>query len=237
MYTIAICDDDDLFCYQLEDYITQYCSEKNIPVQTEVFNTCETFKDCFSKGMRVDLLFLDIGFTSELSKGIELGNFIRSHPENETTQIVYISLKSQYALQLFRIKPLDFLIKPITPELVAETMDIFVRLFVDTNVHFHFLKNEKEHHIEVRNIFCLQSIGKRIHLFTTQGEYIYYGKLSDALKQLPENLFITVHKSFIVNMNYIIQRRTKEVILSNQMVVPVSHSKSSNLRDYMSRRR
>ena len=56
---------------------------------------CEYLKSSSS----VDLLFLDI----ELPKcnGVEVGKYIREKLENEETEIIYISSKTNYAMKLF----------------------------------------------------------------------------------------------------------------------------------------
>lgn len=63
------------------------------------------------EGACFDIVFLDI----ELPKisGIDIGKKIRDEMHDETTKIVYISGKDSYAMGLFDVRPLNFLIKPI----------------------------------------------------------------------------------------------------------------------------
>ena len=68
----------------------------------------------------MDLLFLDIELIN--TDGIKVGNFIREEMENMETDIVYISSNSSYAMNLFRLQPIDFLIKPLTEERIEEVM-------------------------------------------------------------------------------------------------------------------
>lgn len=64
------------------------------------------YRERFEKGNRVDLLFLDIELVQ--NNGIAVGNFIRNELEDMQTRIVYISSKESYAMQLFKVQPLDF---------------------------------------------------------------------------------------------------------------------------------
>lgn len=63
--------------------------------------------------MSIDLLFLDIEFHSESLNGVNIAQFLREQSEGQATQVVFVSSKSEYAMQLFQVRPLDFIIKPI----------------------------------------------------------------------------------------------------------------------------
>ena len=64
------------------------------------------YRERFEKGIELDLLFLDIELVQ--NNGIAVGNFIRNELEDMQTHIVYISSKESYAMQLFKVQPLDF---------------------------------------------------------------------------------------------------------------------------------
>lgn len=232
-YEIVICDDDNIFCFQLEDYLLQYCRDYDIPINVHIFHNGLHLKEFIADGKHVDLLFLDINLSDDENDGVTIGTFVRNLPEMELTQIVYISSGSQYAMQLFRIRPLDFLIKPITQEMVDRIMETYARLFIQTNTFFKYNIKKKECHVEVHSIIYFQSIAKRIRIVTKHGEIEYYGKLSDALAHLPENLFLCVHKSYVVNMSFVSEYRVDEIILSDGTSIPVSQSKRGALHEYM----
>ena len=61
---------------------------------------------------------LDIELIS--TNGIKVGKFIRDELENLEIAIVYISSKSSYAMNLFRVQPIDFLVKPIEKERIKK---------------------------------------------------------------------------------------------------------------------
>ena len=78
----------------------------------------------------MDILYLDIELF-EVS-GIDAGIFIRKQMENHTMQIIYISGKQSYAQQLFKVQPMDFLVKPIEEEKIEETLALALRLSGET---------------------------------------------------------------------------------------------------------
>ncbi len=107
MYKIGICDDDKILCSVLEEQIYELSKEIELKVDVEVWYSGESIQNDLKKGIELDLLFLDIELVQK--NGIAVGNFIRNEMENMQTHIVYISSKESYAMQLFKVQPLDFL--------------------------------------------------------------------------------------------------------------------------------
>lgn len=229
MYRIGICDDDEVFCWQIEGYIRAYCARHDLEVETQIFLTGTKLLECVSAESPFDLLLLDIEM--EQLNGIAVGQELRSDLANEVTQIVYISSKSNYAMQLFKIRPMDFLIKPIDENKIECLMDTYCQLFVH-NIHYFEYKNGKStNRVDQNHILYFQSEGKVIHIHTIHGSDMFYGKLSDTLKILNPQIFCCVHKSFVINWNYIAEYRTDKIILSNGESIPISQSKRSSVKE------
>lgn len=66
-------------------------------------------------GTHFDLIFLDI----ELMNGITAGKKIRDELCDEKIYAVFISGKQEYAMELFDVRPLHFLVKPIEKKQVV----------------------------------------------------------------------------------------------------------------------
>ena len=57
------------------------------------------------------MFFLDIEI--EFMNGVQVGRFIREKLQDDNTLIVYMSSYTKYAMELFEVRPMDFLIKPL----------------------------------------------------------------------------------------------------------------------------
>lgn len=111
MLKIGICDDDREFITQLEELILKYLENNNFRAEIHSFTqSCELFQ-YIQNGEMFDILFLDIELDD--ITGIDIGRRLRSEYHNDYIQIVFISLKENYALQLFDMRPLNFLVKPV----------------------------------------------------------------------------------------------------------------------------
>ena len=132
MYKIGICDDDYAFCGQIEQYLENVAEALSLAIELEIFLSAKDFLKYLSKNPPLDILFLDIELGQ--TDGIVVGQKIRTQLENEVTQIVYVSAKEHYAIQLFQNRPMDFLVKPITQSDIERVLGQYQRLFSHKNI-------------------------------------------------------------------------------------------------------
>ena len=229
MYRIGICDDEMEFCTEIEEFVQKYAEKEEITVETEVFTSGEEFFQAMSNEKAVDLLFLDI----ELGgiDGVEVGRRLREKVENEAMQIVYVSSKESYAMQLFQIRPFDFLTKPVNMEKISKVMSEYKRLFIDRNMFFSFQVGKSTYRISENEILYFQCEGKKIGINTTTDKREYYGRMADIEKQISANKFCTIHKSYIVNINYVSEFCPEEVVMCNGIRLPISQSMRKKVRE------
>ena len=107
---IAVCDDEVEICALLEMMLIDIFRDKGMSCEAESFYTGESLCKEFER-RKYDLIFLDIEMDGK--SGIDVGRFLRDELGNETVQIVYISAKTEYAMELFEFHPMNFLVKPI----------------------------------------------------------------------------------------------------------------------------
>lgn len=229
MYRIGICDDEKEFCAELENLVRKYAERETICLETEVFHSGEEFLKYITINEPLDLLFLDIELCG--MDGVEVGQKLREKVENETTQIIYVSSKESYAMQLFQIRPLDFLTKPVNMEKVSKVMAEYKRLFIDRNVFFTYNIGKSTYRISENEILYFQCEGKKIHVITTKGIREYYGKMADIEKQISMNKFCVVHKSYIVNINYVSEFCPDMIVMCNGIRLPISQSMRKKVRE------
>ncbi len=231
MYIVGICDDNDMFCWEMESLILDYCAKIHLEVETLIFSSGEELLEYWHTDQQLDLLFLDIEL--QTTNGIQIGNKLRQNMAFGNTQIVFVSIKKDYAMQLFKIRPLDFLIKPVSYEDVSKIIDTFCSLYTFLKPYYEYQTNKRIHRIDQKTIVFLQSTGKIITIVTTNQKYKHYGKLSDCMKQLNSNIFIPVHKSYIININYVTEYKADELILANSSHIPISQARRQFVKEFI----
>ena len=85
--------------------------------------------------------------------------------------------------------------------------------------------------IRKKDIIYLESEAHKILIHTLQGDRIVYDKL-DSYEQRLEKTFTRVHKSYLVNMDWIYSISSKELLLKNQVKIPVSRSKYQQVKEH-----
>ncbi len=232
MFTIAICDDNKVFCEDFRKLITRYLDYLGVTHEIFVYHRIQNIRYDLSEGTVFDLLFLDIVFVTEKDNGVELGNYLRETLENEYSQIVYVSSRETYAMKLFDSRPLNFLIKPLDEAKVKKVLDKVIRIQNVGKKLFTCHISSKEYRIELRKILYFRSEGRKIQIICNGGEeYFYYGKISDVRRELCDSRFFSPHKSYVVNYYGVRQWSRNELVMINGDCVPVSRNRETEIRE------
>jgi DNA-binding LytR/AlgR family response regulator len=228
MYSIGICDDGENVCTSIENMVLRYAEEKKIRIDTNIWYTGEGLRDFLAEGSQIDILFLDI----ELFKmtGIEVGKYIRNKLDNLGMQIIYISGKPSYAQQLFKTQPLDFLIKPISQIQIDNALDTAIRIIKRKNIKFEFKNGKDYYYIPMGDIIYFVSEGRKVKIMTSKATYEFYGRLNEVKKMLSKD-FISIHKSYIVNREYIFRYTYETVELVNGTILTISPKNRKSIRE------
>lgn len=228
MYKIGICDDDRVLCAALEEQLCTLAEELALKAEVEVWYTGEELQRDLGGGLRLDLLFLDIELVRK--DGIEVGFFIRGELEDMQTHIVYISAKQDYAMRLFKVQPLDFLLKPIKLEELREVFGRSIRQKRAASVYFSYQKGGSLQRIALSEICYFMSRDKKILMVSKDATEEFYGKLKEIAGRLPAG-FMPIHQSYIVNRDYIDSYTYESVTLADGEQLPISKPYRKKVRE------
>jgi len=197
---------------------------------------------------KIDLIFLDIAMPGEngfdLIPQAQLG---KSH-------VIFTTAYDQYALRAIKANALDYLLKPIDIDelkLAVEKAGKYIALDKKEHNRNESLQNLAIHlseRNEIRKIslpngqgYSLINIDDIIHIEADSNYSIFHLAnketitVSKVLKEyeeiLPEQQFVRIHKSSIVNLNYLKEYNSKngmEVILKNGEKIAVSRRRASD---------
>ena len=225
---IAICDDNKVFCERLHNMLDSIQQKGNYKFEIDVYYSGEELVKQLQALKEYDIIYLDI----ELDKltGIDVGQIIREKLEDNNTKIFFVSGDQDYAMKLFKIRPMDFLIKPINYESVEEGLRKAIDLINKDKKVFRFSHSRTNYKINIKDIIYFESEGRIIKVHTKGSTYEYYDKLSNIEKLLREQNFLTIHKSIIVNYSHIVSYKYDEVALSNGKILPISQSNRKRIR-------
>ena len=229
MLRIAVIDDDKVIGDEFEQYIKISCDKLQIKVDIDVYYVGERFCDVLKNGEIYNLIFLDIELYT--LNGVHVGRYIREDMKNNQMQIVFISAKQEYAMQLFQIRPMDFIIKPISENIIYNCIKKYIDIF-SCNDYFHFKFGKLNQRIPYISIIFFESSNRIVRIHTTDSVIECYAKLSDVEKKLP-NFFNRIHNSFIINTNYILQHSIDDVVMTDNTTLSISRKYKSKFKKYM----
>lgn len=98
----------------------------------------------------------------------KIGKYIRKKLENNVAQIVYISSKKSYAMELFENRPFDFLIKPLTEEAIKKVLNNYLNVYGDRGLFFTYQKSRSTYNIELSKIMYFERNKRKITVKTTR---------------------------------------------------------------------
>ncbi|MEM1486208.1 LytTR family DNA-binding domain-containing protein [Oscillospiraceae bacterium PP1C4] len=226
MFRIAICDDDRLFCSELETMILNYYESGDIEI--EIFESGEGIYRNLRTNNLYDLIFLDIEMIG--INGVETGLKIRNELQNEATQIVYVSWKEDYYKLLFEIRPNNFLLKPIIQEQIILEIEKAKKLSDKFKRAFIYKKSQDVYKVFIKDILYFESKGKKIRIVTVNGEDLFYDRLEDVIDRLNGLTFYKIHKSYYVNLSHAQIFKYEELQMTNGDTLGISQSKRKEVR-------
>ncbi len=228
---MAICDDEELVCEELEEILSTMASDIKEKMAIEQFTSSRELCERMEEGQGFQILFLDIAMPD--INGIEVGELIRDKLEDDAMQIIYMSAQSSYAMKLFKMRPTDFIIKPFS---ISQIKQVFSKAYslVCNSRHMFEAKLKKGDllRIPVNKILYLCSTGRKVVLYHTKGEFEFYGNIKELGEQLEGYGFIFIHRSYLVNYNQVERITYTEVTLSDGTILEISQSRRKKVKEF-----
>ena len=171
-----------------------------------------------------ELLFMDIEMP--YINGIDFLSGIRNPPK-----VIITSAYEQYALKGYELNVTDYLLKPISFDrflkAVNRVHELLPKEQESTPEPYLFVKTDKLlKKVTIQDILFIESMGNYVLIHTSSSKEITYSPLKSLLEFLPDNLFIQVHRSYIVQTSKV-QAIEGNMLIIGTHKIPIAR----NLRD------
>lgn len=219
MYSVAIVEDDERDLETLEGYIERFAPEVSGGLRVSSFSDPEEFLAALPDSF--DIVLLDIELGEGKPSGVEVAFRIRM--VDERTVIVFVTNLYQFAIEGYKVRALDFLVKPLRYASFGETMRKAVAAAEKGRPHFVRLAFDKASRlVDVETITYVETEGKRLRVHCLSGEtYCCNGPMRDLEERLEPYGFAGIHQSFLVNMHFVEHVSQTEVVVAGT-TLPVS---------------
>ena len=201
--------------------------------QTEFSNAIQAIK--YLNQNKVDLIFLDIHMPD--FTGFDLLQTLKNPP-----LIVLTTSDRNFAIEAFEYNcVVDYLAKPILQERFDKAVDKTILYqqrndkTVESPIHENHSVNDLYVNIDRRLIKIdipvikyIEARGDYIFISTDDKNYTVHSTMKKIEDKLPNNIFLKVHRSFIINIKKIVDIEDNSVLIGKN-VIPVSRANRSEL--------
>jgi len=225
-----IIDDEEMARAIIAQFIAK---NTDIKIESEFSNAMQAIK--YLNQHNVDLIFLDVHMPD--FTGFDFIQTIKNPPK-----VILVTSDKNFAIEAFEYECIvDYLVKPITEERFlkaiqkANATKISSSSSKETNSvsednanEFYVNIDRRLIKIEFNSVTIVEAKGDYIHIKTETKNYIVHSTLKKIEDKLPKDLFLKVHRSFIINTKKIIDIEDNSVLIAKD-VIPVSRANRPEL--------
>ncbi|HNQ37088.1 MAG TPA: LytTR family DNA-binding domain-containing protein [Prolixibacteraceae bacterium] len=198
----------------------------------------------------VDLLFLDIQMPNLM--GTEFARLV-----DENTRVIFTTAYSQYALQGYKLNVVDYLLKPFSyEEFLEAALKARKRITearaarqipaepaparenrLEASDHYLFLKSEyRIRRINFEDILYIEGLKDYIKVYLRSDEkpLLSLSSMKAITEKLPEEQFMRVHRSFIVNLRQVHTVERSRIVFG-KTYIPVSDQYKEKFQEFLDR--
>lgn len=225
-----IIDDEEMARAIIGQMVTDH---KGLKLVHEFSNAMQAIK--YLNQNDVDLIFLDIHMPD--FTGFDFIQTIKNPPK-----VILVTSDKNFAIDAFEYECIvDYLVKPITQErfekavqkatsaqISSSTPKETKAIAEDTANEFYVNIDRRLIKIEFNLVTIVEAKGDYIHIKTEGKNYVVHSTLKKIEDKLPKDLFLKVHRSFIINTKKIIDIEDNSVLIAKD-VIPVSRTNRPEL--------
>ena len=221
MIKVAICDDEEIFLNDYAKVINNIKKLYSYNIEIFKFNSGEELLNFISiNEIKFNIIFLDI--IMDKIDGIETAKKIRQI--DTMTEIIFLTSSKDYALEGYEVKAYNYIVK--SSDSIEEKIYESIRDLYSKVNDFIVINNKSGiERIETKKIVYIESNKRKIIFNTIENEYEMYEKLDNIYEELKHRGFIKVHRSYIVNREFIKKIEAKDIITTTGEIIPISRSK------------
>ena len=229
MLKIAVCDDSRELLEKVEKYLHEYENVRNTPVTVHTYTNAVDLLDGLKK-TDYDILILDIimpGFT-----GMQAAHEIRKF--NEEIKIIFLTSSKEFAIESYSVGAYYYLLKPVLNEKLFSVLDKVVSEITSKQESCVIYTHMGIVNIPFAKIECLEVYNKHLVFHLSDGSTKETrGALTDYENVFLERKeFLKIHRSYILNMDYIHSIEAGEIATYSGKRFPVSRLLAKDIKEH-----
>ncbi len=200
-FTALIVDDERLARKDLISILSEHPHINVVGEADDVSSAIQAIEQ-----LNPDIIFLDIQMPGE--SGFDLLNKIKVE-----AKVIFVTAFDEYAIRAFEVNALDYLLKPVNPDRLSRTIErleqdeesesIELRKLNYDDRLFLMIDNQMKF-LKIKTILSVSAAGDYSEIITTNRQKgLTLKSMKEWETRLPEQYFCRIHRSTIINMEYI----------------------------------
>ena len=225
---IAVCDDDISELKRLSLILEKYQKERNISLSHKEFKSSTELAET-AQTAGYDIYILDV--IMPVLDGINLAREIREF--DKAANITFLTSAPEFAVESYEVKAVDYIVKPVREERLFYSLDDILERNGHERGKFVIAKSNAEvRKIYLSEICFAEARERKIIYHTETGENIECGgRFSQVCEVMRKNgEFLLVHRSYLVNMNFISSIGSAFMYMQNGEEVPVAQRRAAEIK-------
>lgn len=218
MISVSICEDEAFFASELGKLLDLYCGLHETRFSVSTFSNGE--KLLVSRQIP-DIILMDIKLPGR--DGMEIVQRLRGLGGG--SQVIFITAYQKYVFQAFDLDAVHYILKPVTAEKLFPALDKALKRISSDGGKTVFVSNGTgASRIPLRDILYCDAMDHRITVHTLAETFQFFGSL-DAVQEQLDGRFFRSHRSYLVNMDHVIEKQTGFAIVAGGDKVLIARRK------------
>lgn len=229
---IMICDKEPVYLRKMKDNIIELSQDNAWDVQVDLFSDTNALFQCIRRRKANKQSLPDIVFTDIQMDGIAFGKQLRK--ETPETYLIFVTKNADYALEGYEVRAFRCLLKPVSRQEILNSIRDYLQDKIDTRKWI--VKSQTgDLVIELQDIIYMSAEDKYTIFHTLSGNYLDRSSLNTLEKQLEQCGFCRIHRKYLVNMRHHKGDKGKMMILTDDILLPISRRKEASYRKEVSK--
>ena len=228
MMRVAVCD-DSMYAPTIIKEIRALAEELEVEVKCELFKSFLQLKNAM-KSESFDLLVLECYIKG--TDGVEFARNLRL--SKCEADIIFVSDTAECALAAYGAFPVGYLLKPFQRKKLRPAFRRVAAKFVKKPTLILRDIGGVKHAVSIDELLYIEVIGNELDVHTRTGQVKCVGSLAETYLSLPQKQFYRSHRSFIVNMNYIVRAAKYYFVMVNGDKVTIAKNRYAEAKEMLS---
>lgn len=225
---VGICDDEPKDLERIKCAVIEAIQNLQPKIKPDInlFTSGKSLFD-FNSEKAFDLVFIDLEMPEW--SGMKLAQQLNK--STPTPKIIFVSHHESRVFDTYEYMPLWFVRKSVLKKDTDKAMLKYFQITGAERISYSFKDGFSYREILLNEILYIECTGHHFFVKLTSGkEYRFYGSLKLIEQNLPPHHFLRVHRSFLVNREYIVEVRKEDVVLTNHIEIPMGKDRRKKLK-------